>query len=160
MCFRKCNSRDQIFILFYLFCINSLLHNRYSFATIAGYSPWGCKESDTTEATACTRFKREKGRMPFNKWRQEEKGTTEEKMAGWHYRLNGYKLSKLWEIEKDREKPGVAKSWTWLNEWTTTGIINGVNWLKKKNKKGGFFVPLLNRDLRRKIFCYVFKGGC
>ena len=22
--------------------------------SLAGYSPWGCKESDTTEATACT----------------------------------------------------------------------------------------------------------
>ena len=23
-------------------------------------------------------------------WRQEEKGTTEDEMAGWHYRLNGH----------------------------------------------------------------------
>ena len=23
-------------------------------------------------------------------WRQEEKGTTEDEMAGWHHRLNGY----------------------------------------------------------------------
>ena len=37
-------------------------------------------------------------------------------MAGWHYQLSGYKLSKLWEIVKDREKPGVAKSWTSLNK--------------------------------------------
>ena len=74
ICFRKCNSRDQIFILFYLFCINSLLHYRYLFATIAGYSSWGCKESDTTEATTCTRFKREIGRIPFNKWRAGGEG--------------------------------------------------------------------------------------
>jgi len=25
-------------------------------------------------------------------WRQEEKGTTEDKMVGWHHRLNGYEL--------------------------------------------------------------------
>ena len=35
--------------------------------------------------------------------RQEEKGMTEDKMVGWHHRLNGHELSKLWEIVKDRE---------------------------------------------------------
>ena len=25
-------------------------------------------------------------------WRQEEKGTTEDEMAGWHHRLNGHEL--------------------------------------------------------------------
>ena len=35
--------------------------------------------------------------------RQEEKGTTEDEMVGWHHQLNGMSLSKLWEIVKDRE---------------------------------------------------------
>ena len=40
-------------------------------------------------------------------------------------------LSKLWEIVKDREAwlaviPRVAKSWTWLSDWTTTWNIVGV----------------------------------
>ena len=30
--------------------------------------------------------------------RQEEKGKTEDEMVGWHYRLNGHSLSKLWEL--------------------------------------------------------------
>ena len=25
-------------------------------------------------------------------WRQEEKGTTEDKIAGWHHQLNGHKF--------------------------------------------------------------------
>ena len=29
-------------------------------------------------------------------WRQEEKGTTEDEMAGWHHRLDGPEFSKLW----------------------------------------------------------------
>ena len=51
-------------------------------------------------------------------WRQEEKGTTEDEMVGWHHCLD-MSLSKLGEIVKDREAwhavvHGVAKSQTWL----------------------------------------------
>ena len=34
---------------------------------------------------------------------QEEKGTTENEMAGWHHRLHDMSLGKLWEFVIDRE---------------------------------------------------------
>ena len=34
---------------------------------------------------------------------QEEKGTTEDEMVGWHHRINGHEFSKLWELVMDRE---------------------------------------------------------
>ena len=36
-------------------------------------------------------------------WKQEEKGTTEDEMVGWHHQLNGHELSKLPELVMDRE---------------------------------------------------------
>ena len=52
---------------------------------------------------------------------QEEKGTTEDEMVGWHHRLNGHEfLGGLQELVMDREASRaavhvVAKSWTRLS---------------------------------------------
>ena len=35
-------------------------------------------------------------------WGQEEKGTKEDELVGWYRWLNGYELSKLWEVVKDK----------------------------------------------------------
>ena len=35
-------------------------------------------------------------------WGQEEKGTTEDEMAGWHHWLDGQGLGELWEMVMDR----------------------------------------------------------
>ena len=57
-------------------------------------------------------------------WGQEEKGTTEDEMAGWHQWLDGHmSLGELQELVMDSEAwraavHGVAKSWTWLSDWT------------------------------------------
>ena len=36
-------------------------------------------------------------------WRQEEKGTTEDEMVGWHHDLMDMSLSKLWDLVMDWE---------------------------------------------------------
>ena len=36
-------------------------------------------------------------------WGQEEKGTTEDEMFGWHYQLDGHGLGGLWELVMDRD---------------------------------------------------------
>ena len=58
-------------------------------------------------------------------WGQEEKGTTEDERAGWHHHSMDVSLSKLHATVKANRAwhtavHGVAKSWTPLNNWTTT----------------------------------------
>ena len=48
-------------------------------------------------------------------WRQEEKGTTEDEMVGWHHWLNGHEFEQTRKMVKDREAwhaavDGVTKS--------------------------------------------------
>ena len=55
---------------------------------------------------------------------QEENGATEDEMVGRHHWLNGHEFRQTLEMVKDREAwfagvHGVAKSWTWLSDWTT-----------------------------------------
>ena len=57
-------------------------------------------------------------------WGQEEKGTTEDEMVGWHHRLNGHEFEQTLGDSEEKGKSdvlyivhGVAKSWTWLNDW-------------------------------------------
>ena len=54
-------------------------------------------------------------------WGQEEKGSTEDEMAGWHYQLNGHEFEQALGALKDREAchaavHGVAKSRTRLSD--------------------------------------------
>ena len=62
-------------------------------------------------------------------WRQEEKGTKEDEMVGWHHQRNEHDLSKLWDMIKDREAwravvHRVTKSQTWLSDWIELNWTN------------------------------------
>ena len=65
-------------------------------------------------------------------WRQEEKGTPEDEMVGWHHRLDGHGFG--WTPGVGDGQGGLACcspwgcSWTWLSDWTELNTPK-----KKKN---------------------------
>ena len=78
-------------------------------------------------------------------WGQEEKGTTEDEMAGWHHQLSGHNMGfgGLWELVMEREAwcaavHGVAKSQTRLSDWTELNWGSpdiGIAWEKRRISK-------------------------
>ena len=43
-------------------------------------------------------------------WRQEEKGTTEDEMVGWHHWLNGHEFEQVLGDGEGQEEPGMLQS--------------------------------------------------
>ena len=55
---------------------------------------------------------------------QEENGTTEDEMAGWHHQLNGHEFEQTLWVVKNSEAwhpavHGIEKTWARLSDWTT-----------------------------------------
>ena len=71
-------------------------------------------------------------------WRQEEKGTTEDEMVGWHHWLDGHEFEQALGVGDGqgslaRCSPWVAKSQIWLSDWTDSMII----FYKNSSKSSG-----------------------
>ena len=62
-------------------------------------------------------------------WRQEEKGTTENEMVGWHTDLMNMSLSKLWELVVDRE------AWRGCSPWgrKESDMTERLNWTELRD---------------------------
>ena len=53
-------------------------------------------------------------------WRQEEKGTTENEMVGWHHRHNGNEFEQVLEDSDTQGKPSMLQSmWSQRHDWAT-----------------------------------------
>ena len=68
-----------------------------------------------------------------NDWWQEEKGTTEDEMVGWHHRLNGHGFG--WTLEVCNGQGGLASCSPWGCK--ELEMAEGQNWieLRKANLK-------------------------
>ena len=73
-------------------------------------------------------------------WRQEEKGTTEDEMAGWHHQLDGCEFE--WTPGVDDGQGGLACCDSWGHKESDT--TEQLNWTELTEKfMGCSYVPLL-----------------
>ena len=67
-------------------------------------------------------------------WGQEEKGTTEDEMVGWHHRLDGHEFE--WTLGVGDGQGGLAFSIHGVaKSWTPLSVTNNVNNYKSKKHK-------------------------
>ena len=59
-------------------------------------------------------------------WRQEEKGTTEDEMAGWHHRLNGHEFA--WTPGAGDGQGGLACCDSWVRK--ESDMAERLNWIE------------------------------
>ena len=69
-------------------------------------------------------------------WRQEEKGTIEDEMVGWHHWFSGHEFNVLWELVMDREVYGLSKGPQGRKE---LDITEQLNWMI--DKRDGSTMP-------------------
>ena len=83
-------------------------------------------------------------------WRQEEKGTTEDEMVGWHYRLNGHEFEQAPGVGEGQGSLAYCSPWgrRVRHDWVTK-----LNWtvpfLKKSNVFNYYFMRLKLKILNK-----------
>ena len=81
-------------------------------------------------------------------WGQEEKGTTEDEMTGWHHRLNGPEFG--WTLGVGDGQGGLACCDSWgRKESDTTEQLNWTEWLTMSAFPCAYwtFLPILWKDV-------------
>ena len=82
-------------------------------------------------------------------WGQEEKGTTEDEMAGWHQRLDGREFE--WTPGVGDGQGGLACCDSWGHKESDT--TEQLNWTELKRVDTCFFDRIINKDFLEKLFC-------
>ena len=109
-----------------------------------GNQPWVLIGSTDAEAEAPILWSPDMKSQPIGKdpdagkdWRQEEKGTTEDEMVGWHHWCNGHEFEQApgegegqgaWHAAVH----GIIKSWIRPDDWTTTILFTAKILLKQQ----------------------------
>ena len=98
-------------------------------------------------------------------WGQEEKGMTEDEMAGWHHRLDGREFG--WTPGVGDGQGGlaccnswVAKSWTQLSDWTELIILKMASHVVLGNCSEEADVEMWFWQRGKCIEAYISVEGC
>ena len=81
-----------------------------------------------------------------NDWRQEEKGTAEDKIVGWHHWLDGHEFNKAPEVGDGQGSLAYCSPWG-HKELNMTEQLNWTEHLNKKRKCSRLFWELLQSSV-------------
>ena len=121
-CFLFCSSlkEDTWSVIIYFTCAPLLASKEIKPVNPKGNQPWifiGRTDAEAENLILWPPDAKSPGKDPDvgKDWGQEEKGTTEDKIVGWHQWLNGYEFK---QTRGDSEAwlaavHGVSKNWTW-----------------------------------------------
>ena len=105
------------------------------------------------------------GKDPGKDWRQEEKGTTEDEMAEWHYRLDAHEFEQAPGVGDRQGSLECCSPWgsqrvrhDWATELTEEKTDRGREWIGKKKIKRCSGTCVTNK---RASICVirVLRGG-
>ena len=93
-------------------------------------------------------------------WRQEEKGTTEDEMVGWHHQLNGHEFEQALGVGDGQ--PGVLQSMgsqkaghDWVTELNWISTINSITNYKYQRWKEVFTFIFITLNLNKMTMLWV-----
>ena len=102
------------------------------------WKEWCWSWSSNTLTTWCKELTLRKDPFAGKDWRQEEKGTTEDEMVGWHYWLNGHEFEQTPGDGEGQGGPGMLKSigsqrvgHDWMTEQQKLEKKKGILWKLK-----------------------------
>ena len=104
------------------------------------WKDWCWSWNSSTLATSCEELTHGKDPDAGRDWGQEEKGKTEDEMAGWHHRLNGHEFG--WTLGVDDGQGGLVCCDSWgRKELDTTERLNWteLNWYFREYFKDAWF---------------------
>ena len=88
------------------------------------WKDWCWSWNSSTLATSCEELTHGKDPDAGRDWGQEEKGTTEAEMAGWHHRLDGHEFE--WTLGVGDGQGGLACCNSWGRK--ESGMTERLNW--------------------------------
>ena len=105
------------------------------------WKDWCWSWNSNTLATWCEEVTHWKDPDAGKDWRQGEKGTTEDEMAGWHHRLDGHEFEQAPQVGDRWEDwhaavHRVTKSQTRLSNWTELIIKLRSDLVEKHDRQG------------------------
>ena len=105
---------------------------RKSLKEITHWKDWWWSWNSNTLATWCKELTHLKRPWCWEDWGQEEKGTTEDEMVGWHHRLNGHEFEQTPGESEGQESLACCSPWGHKELDTTEQLNNnGTNFMQK-----------------------------